>query len=122
MKRPDKEISELNGTLNRTVLDYISWLEGFEQGVRDAAEWMTRMARAKHPPGKAKAPVHPQLNCGNCKYSQKIPAPDDRENRTHIVCMHENVAAELPTLIAQHRAFGCGSEATLWEAKEEAKK
>lgn len=107
----------MNGTLDRPVVEYIAWLEGFEQGVRDAAEWMTRMA--KHPVGKAKAPIHPQLNCGNCKYSQKIPAPDGRENTSHIVCMHENVAMETPILVAQHRAFGCGPDATLWEAKSD---
>lgn len=117
MKRPDKEILEINGTLNRKVLDYIAWLEGFESGVRDAAEWMTRMAKVKQPFLKAKAPVHPALNCGKCRFSEQIDSPEGADRKFNIICKHENVAAETPVLVAQHRAYGCGPAATLWEAK-----
>ena len=110
----------MNGTLNRAVLDYIAWLEGFEKGVRDAAEWMTRMAKAKQPHLKAKAPVHPTLNCGKCRFSEQIDAPGGSERKFYIVCNHDAVAGlGSRILVAQHRAFGCGTEASLFEAKSE---
>lgn len=114
MKRPDELIEGLNGTLQRQVVEYIAWLEGFQKGAREAAEWWSKFA--KQPSKRKPYTVDPRLNCGYCRFSHQIDAPEGSDRFKLTVCLHPDAAAENPTLVAQFRSYGCGPKATLWEA------
>ena len=122
MKRPDELIEGLNGTLQRQVVEYIAWLEGFQKGAREAAEWWSKFA--KQPSKRKPYTVDPRLSCGHCHYSQQINSPEGADKRYLIVCLHPKAAEVMPDhplLVAQHRSFGCGPKAVLWTAKKEVK-
>ena len=114
MKRPDRIIDELNGTLPRPVVEYIAHLEGWIAATRETVGAIkAAYSRPGRPAGRPKTPF--TSLCGTCRHSRKIPAHEKSDKKFLVVC-DESTYGLGEMLIQQCRQLGpCGPEAVLRE-------
>lgn len=121
MERPHKMISELNGTLQRPLVEYIAYLEGWISATKDAMQKMVAPPRA---PGMKKfgaAKSRFTKLCASCQFSRKVEAPEKSDIKFLILC-DEPTYGKGENLVQQARQLGpCGPEAKLREEKTSAK-
>ena len=114
MKRPDKEINALNGTLTRAVIEYIAYLEGWISATK---ETVATMAKPPALPSRPKPKSTFTALCSGCIHSRKIPAHEKSDIKYLIVC-DEPTYGKGGNIVQQCRQMGpCGPEAALREAE-----
>jgi len=121
MKRPDKQLEELNGTLQRSVVEYVSFLEGWIEATKASIE--TIKAVAHRGPRKPGGPPKTEFSgmCGSCIHSNRHPAPEGSDFKTIALCTAPTISGVYgmeAVLIQEARQHGpCGPEAKLHEVK-----
>lgn len=113
MKRPDKEIDNLNGTLHRPVVEYIAHLEGWIAAIKENLIRVTGSTQRK----KGIPKTEFTGLCASCIFSKQVPAPSESDKKTLIVC-DEPLSGRGESLIQQCRQLGaCGPSAVLRQEK-----